>query len=824
MMKKIASVFALICFGLNTSWAQISVGSEDQFDYSSPKEYEIGGITVTGTQTLDEQVLITVSGLKVGQTIKIPGEKVSQAIDNLWKQGLFADVSIIASKIQGNIIFLDLQLLERPRLSKFAFSGASKSEADKIREIINLSRGKVITENLIVTTIDKVETYYRDKGYLNASVKIEEEVDSTGINSKILRVVVDKQKKIKIHRINFEGNTVFSDKKLRGAMKDTKQKLFYRVFTASKFLEDNYEKDKKKVLSKYQGKGYRDAMIVSDTVYSHNSKTINIDIKIDEGMKYYFREITWLGNTKYTDEELDAILGIKKGDLYSQTLLEANLYLNPSSKDITSLYMDDGYLFFQVTPVEIQVAGDSIDVEMRIYEGKQARINKVTVKGNTKTNDRVVMREIRTRPGQLFNRSDIIRTQRELAQLGFFNAEKLNVTPKPNPADGTVDIEYEVEEKASDQIEVSGGWGAGQLVGTLGVSFNNFSARNFFNRGAWTPLPSGDGQRLSLRGQTNGKFYQSYNASFTEPWLGGKKPNSLSVSVFHSIQSNGVSRGDASRQSIVISGASLGLGKRLTWPDDYFSIYNEVSFQNYNLDNYATSFLFSNGYANNLNFRTSITRSSIDQPIYPRSGSQFSISAQFTPPYSLFSDKDYSTLSAQEKYKWIEFHKWKFTSSWVTKLVGNLVLNVKANFGILGLYSGALGQAPFERFYLGGDGLSGFALDGREIIGLRGYPNNSLSPSAGGTVFDKFTFEMRYPVSLNPSATVYGLAFVEGGNSWYRPVDFDPFDMKRSAGIGLRIYLPMFGLLGLDYGIPFDDISSKLGKSGEFHFSIGQQF
>jgi outer membrane protein insertion porin family len=551
-----------------------------------------------------------------------------------------------------------------------------------------------------------------------------------------------------------------------------------------------------------------------------------INIRVDEGPKYYFRNITWIGNTKYSANDLNKVLGIKKGDVFNQKKLDEALFGSQSGRDITTLYMDYGYLFFSVTPVEVQVSGDSIDYEMRIYEGKQAIVNKITVVGNTKTNDKVIMREIRTQPGQLFSRTDIIRTQRELAQLGYFDQEKLGVNPKPNPLDGTVDIEYVVEERPSDQVELSGGWGAGQVVGTLGLSFNNFSAKSMFKKGAWTPLPSGDGQRLSLRAQTNGKFYQSYSASFTEPWLGGKKPNSLSVSVYRSIQSNGRKKSDASRQSIQINGVSVGLGQRLRVPDDYFSIYHEVSFQHYTLDNYGSTFLFSDGYSYNINLQETVSRNSIDAPIYPRTGSQFSFTLQLTPPYSMFSDKDYANATEQEKYKFIEYHKWKFGASWFTPLAWNkLVLNVKANFAFLGYYSKGIGPSPFERFYLGGDGLSGFSLDGREIIAQRGYPNNSLSPDGGGTIYDKYTLEMRYPLSLNPAATIYVLGFLEAGNAFNSFREFDPFNVKRAAGAGVRIFLPMFGLLGLDYGWGFDNVPGTIGPSeGNFHFTIGQQF
>ncbi len=830
-MKRLIAVLALLISILSAN-AQVQVGGDEQrVDYGNPHTYSIGGVVITGTKYLDENVLISISGLSVGDSLEIPSEKIADAIKNLWKQGLFSDVQILMNRVVGNTVFIEIKLQERPRLSTFKFNGVSKSEADKIREKIKLERDKVITENVLVTTKNSVRDFYIEKGYLNVVVDVKEVKDTSFANREILIIDVDKKSKIKINSLEFSGNSFLTSSKLRHAMKDTKVKKWYKIFTSSKFLEEKYQEDKKKVIVKYTDKGYRDAKIVSDTVIKHDESSVDIRITIDEGKQYFFRNINWVGNVKYSSHFLDSLLGIKKGDIYEQSVLDERLFMNQSGRDISSLYMDDGYLFFSVTPVEINVEKDSIDLEMRIYEGKQARINKVTIVGNTKTNDRVIMREIRTKPGQLFSRADIIRTQRELAQLGYFDQEKLGVNPKPNPIDGTVDIEYTVEEKPSDQLELSGGYGANQLVGTLGLSFNNFSARNTFKKGTWTPLPSGDGQRLSLRAQTNGKYYQSYNASFTEPWLGGKKPNSLSLSVFRSIQSNGISSLEAGRQAIYITGVTVGLGKRLKKPDDFFTIFHEVSYQYYTLNNYGGTFLFANGHANNLSFQESISRNSIDAPIFPRTGSQITLSLQFTPPYSLFNNIDYTTATDAERYKFIEYHKWKFSSSWFTKLVGNLVLNTKIQYGLLGLYNHNLGASPFERFYLGGDGLSGYALDGREIIALRGYSNNSLTPrntlnaQVGGTIFDKYTLELRYPVSLNPSATIYVLAFAEGGNSWLKFKEFNPFSAKRSAGMGVRIYLPVFGLLGLDWGYGFDEIpNDPAANKGQFHFSIGQQF
>ena len=830
-MSKHFFIVIFLFLSVFTLQAQIKMGGDSLIiDYGNPQQYEVGGIVTSGTQFLDEAVLINISGISVGDSIDVPGEKISKAIENLWKQGLFSDIKIVATHAFGKKIFLEIRLQERPRLSTFKFTGVSKSEADKIREKISLG-DKVVTENLLETTKNTIVNFYLEKGYLNTEVNIVSVKDSLFSNREKLTINVNKKSKVKVNSIIFEGNKFFKESTLKRAMKETKEKKWWKIFTSSKFIDDKYQEDKSKIVVKYNDKGYRDARIVSDSIYKFDENSINIKIKIDEGNQYFFRNINWLGNTKHTSQELNSILGIKKGDVYDQSVLDQHLFMSQNNRDVSSLYMDDGYLFFSVTPVEVNVEGDSIDFEMRIYEGKQARINKVTVAGNVKTNDRVIMREIRTKPGQLFSRADIIRTQRELAQLGYFDQEKLGVNPIPNPADGTVDIEYTVEEKPADQLELSGGYGANQLVGTLGISFNNFSARNFFKKGAWRPLPSGDGQKLSLRAQTNGKYYQSYNASFTEPWLGGKKPNSFSVTLFHSIQTSGSASDNVGKQSITISGISLGLGKRLKKPDDYFTIYHEVSYQYYILKNYGGTFLFNNGTSNNLSFQETISRNSIDAPIYPRTGSQLSFTLQLTPPYSLFNSIDYKTASDAVKYKFIEYHKWKFTSSWFTKLAGNLILNTKIQYGFLGLYNRNLGASPFERFYLGGDGLSGFSLDGREIIALRGYENNSVTPQnsngaqIGGTIFDKYTFELRYPVSLNPSATIYFLSFAEAGNSWLNFKEFNPFSMKRSLGFGIRIFLPVFGLLGLDYGYGYDAIPNNPGANhGQFHFSIGQQF
>ncbi|MBT3208351.1 MAG: outer membrane protein assembly factor BamA [Bacteroidetes bacterium] len=822
MLKKIFLLTILILIQL-LSFSQISLNSGvEGISYASPKEYELGGVTVSGIKYLDGDVLVQISGLAVGQRLKVPGEEISKAIEKLWKQGLFSDVKISAIKIVGDKIFLNIHLQERARLSKWSYEGIKKSQTEDLNEKLNLLKGSQLTANVLNNSINKIKDYFIDKGFLNTEVTITQKNDTNLINHVILKIHIDKKERIKIQNINIEGNTVFSDKKLRKTLKETKQKTWYNIFKSSKYISETYKEDKLKIIDKYNSEGYRDAKIVSDSIYVNDEKTIKINIKIEEGNKFYFRNVSWIGNSKYSNEQLDAILDIKKGDLFDQSVLDEKLYMD--ERGITSIYMDDGYLFFNANPVEVKVENDSIDIEIRIYEGKQARINKITVTGNTKTNDHVIRREIRTKPGELFSRSDIIRTQRELAQLGYFDPEKLGVNPTPNQVDGTVDIEYVVEEKPSDQIELSGGWGAGMIVGTLGLSFNNFSAKNVFKKGAWRPLPAGDGQRLSVRAQSNGIYYQAYNLSFVEPWLGGKKPNSFTVSSYYTIQSNGRDKDDPDRTSMTITGLALGLGKRLKAPDDFFTLYNELSFQHYDLNKWSY-FIFQTGTSKNLSISSTFARNSIDQPIYPRRGSLFSLKLQVTPPYSLLNNKDYSQMTDLDKYEWIEYHKWNFKASWFSRIAGDLVLNTKAEFGFLGYFNSDIGPSPFEGFNVGGDGLSGYNLYGRETIALRGYDNGALTPSSGGNIYNKLTMELRYPLSLNPQATLYGLAFLEAGNCWYESRNFNPFDVKRAAGIGVRIFLPMFGMLGVDFGYGFDEIEGKSGvNKWQPHFIIGQRF
>lgn len=823
--------------------------SADPLDWSKPKEYTIAGIEVECSEFTDKNIVRLLSGLTYGDKIQIPGDKISEALKNLWKQSLFEDVKIYLVKTIGNDAFLKISVVEKPRLSKFSFRGkVKKNDADEIRGKIRLVREKVVTDYTLGYIKNIVKDFYVNKGFYHAKVDITTEVDKTAKTPHVIVYInVTKGKKVRIKNLNIDGNTVVKDWKLRNKMKDSKPFRLYTFWNSGKYLEDNLEKDLPAIIEKYNSKGYRDARISKDTVYFVKKNRVNIDITIDEGHKYYFGDIKWFGNAKYRSGQLDTILNIKKGDIFDQSTLDQKLFMNPNGYDISSLYMDDGYLFFNVQPQEVNIHNDTIDLEIHMYEGKQATINKVTVMGNTKTNDHVIYREIRTRPGQLFRRSDIIRTQRELSQLGYFDPEKLGVTPTPNPADGTVDIEYKVEEKPSDQVELSGGWGGGRVVGTLGLSFNNFSMRNIFKPSAWSPLPTGDGQKFSIRAQTNGVYYQSYNLSFTEPWLGGKKPNSLSISAFYSLfnstgqkkytkDSEGNKILNPNRSTMTIIGGSVGFGKRLKKPDDFFSIYTDLSYNYYELQNYPY-FILANGYANDFNGKISISRNSVDGPIFPKNGSNFSLLGQFTPPYSLLNGKDYSTLPIGEKYRFIEYQKYKFTAEWFTQLTNkkagegkearNLVLRTKIGYGILGTYNKAVGVSPFERYYMGGSGLSGYQnFVAREIIALRGYSDNSLSSSNGDPLCARYTMELRYPISLNPQATIFILGFAEAGNTWAKYKDFNPFQVKRSAGFGLRVFLPMFGLLGLDYGWGFDNIPGNPGSGngkGQFHFTLGAQ-
>ena len=854
--------------------AQIQVGNDlSEIDYSFPREYEIGGITVTGVEYVDPAVVVMLSGLRVGMTVKVPGDKITQAIKNLWEQGLFEDIQITQTQRVGGKIFLNIDMKERPRISKFSFKGVKKSEAEELRKKINLTRGDVATEHTYTKTSGIIKKYYADKGYYNTEVNIIAVPDTTLANYVSLILDVDKKSKVRIGEIVINGNEVLTDVQIRMAMKDTKRRgrfdplrplgasflntiwdlitlrpiaaedevVWYvteninpRIFKASRYDEGNFEDDKQSIIKKYNEKGYRDAKIVKDSVYVMDDRNIGISIDISEGDKYYFGDITWVGNTKYDTATLNKVLGIRKGDVYNQELLDKNLTYSEGGYDVSSLYMDDGYLFFRVDPVEVRVENDTIDLEMRMTEGDQATIKHVTVKGNTKTNDNIIIREMYTRPGQLYSRSDIIRTIRELSALQYFDAQKLVPDIQPDPTDGTVDINYVVEETPNDQIELSAGWGYNRLMLSLGLNLNNVSLRNFFKKDAWRPIPSGDGQKLSFRVQTYGTTYINYGVTFTEPWLGGKKPNSLTVSVYHSTYKNTYTeKPGIFRQT----GGSIGIGTRLKWPDDYFTLYNGINVIRYTLSNYKNIFDFGSGDGNfNLiGYNITFGRNSTSNPIYPRFGSEFVLSLELTPPYSAFNpvdyEKEYPDVDEREDamYHWVEFHKWKFKAALYTEIAEKLVVMTRARFGLLGYYNPAIGITPFQRFCLGGDGLTGaYNFDGRELIGMRGYANTALTPGAstssqeGGNIFAKYTMELRDPLTLNPQATIYALTFVEAGNCWLGFDNFNPFDLYRSAGVGVRIYLPMFGMLGLDWGYGFDQVPGlSEGAGSQFHFSIG---
>ena len=838
-MKQIHLLFLLLSISYITK-AQFGniLDSKDKYkiDYSNPKEYTLAGVNVIGTDFLDHNSLISIVGFKVGQKIKIPGEDISIGLKKLWKQDLLGDIKITVTEIVGDKVYLQIELKERPRLARYSIKGVPNGKAETLGEKVKLIKGRIVTESLIKNTKNSIKKYYAEKGFGNAVIKITQQEDSLFSNSVSLTIFIDKKSKVKIDNIYFEGLGAITEKKARNKLKKTKQKKLIRIFSPSKFIQDEYDEDKEKLIAYYNRLGYRNASIETDTVYAEGEKNVSIKLKIEEGEKFYYRNITWKGNFIYKDAVLERVLGIESGDVYNPENLEKKLSFNPSGADITSLYMNDGYLFFNIEPVEVMIENDSIDIELRMFEGEQATINKVIINGNTKTNDHVIFREVRTVPGEKFRRSDLIRTQRELATLGYFDPEQIDIQPKPNFAVGTVDIEYNLVEKPNDQIELSGGWGgAFRFVGTLGLVFNNFSVKNVTDFSKWKPLPAGDGQRLSVRFQANGKRYQSYSFSLTEPWLGGRKPNSLSISLTKSIQRI-LNSDETERGSLNLSGITLGLGRRLPWPDNFFAMQNSLGYTIYNLNNYLTTgfetFNNGTGISRSITFNTKLSRNSIDNPTFPRSGSKVTLDAIITPPYSLLGNKGFNGEDIQDRFRWIEYHKWKFNYSWFLKIFGKLVLNARGEFGSIAAYSDEKGLGPFEKFFLGGDGLSqGNFLLGTDIIGLRGYNNNSIVPrdytgtvTSGGVIYNKYTFELRYALSLNPSATIYLLSFFEGGNNFETFEEFEPFNLKKSVGIGARIFLPAFGLLGIDYGIGFDEIiGAPKANGGQFHFTIGQR-
>ena len=837
-----------------------------EIDYNHPRKYIVGGVSVEGNSYFSSQQIIQLTGMQKGMELTVPGDDVSGIVRRLWLQRYFEDVSLEIDHLSENAdsAFFTIRIKERPRVSYWSFSGIKSGDKKELQERLNLRRGGEFSEYVDKTATDIIKRYYAEKGFLKATVNTEVKKDTLVKNAIRVNFNIDRGEKVRIKDINFIGNEHVKDFKLARSMKKTKSNKIYNFFSSKKFNEKEYINDKKAVISAFNEAGYRDARLVRDSVYYIEPGKLGIDLVFDEGDKYYFRDISWTGNSVYPTDALNEVLQVKKGDVYDVVSMEKRLFGGgkQNEMDITKLYRDYGYLFFQVTPVETNIQNDSVDVELRISEGKQATLNNIVINGNDLTSEKVVRRQVFTRPGYLFRQSDFERSIREIASLGQFDPEAIADPAKgysiiPNQVNNTVDIIYNVTEKPSSQLELSGGWGANTFVATVGVSFNNFSTHRFFDKSAWRPVPLGDAQNLAFRFQTNGKYYTALTASFVEPWLFGKKPTSLSISGYYTRYTNsnlwlGILSND---QQMEVFGASASLGNRLKWPDNYFVLYNGLSWQTYRLKNWSGyGFIFDTGVSNNISYTVNLLRNSTDQQIYPRSGSDISLSVALTPPFSLFRkfdygpdgqkitsrdgkpitwrDVQYDNWTVQQRYRWIEYHKWKFSAATYSKLIGDLVLMTRAQFGYLGYYNRNWGYSPFEGFLVGGDGMSGYMTYGTEIVSLRGYENYSLTPQKitpyntsgsayAGNVYDKFTVELRYPVILQPQSTIFVLAFLEGGNCWSDIRDFNPFQIKRSAGVGVRIFLPMIGLLGVDWGYGFDD--SAHGGS-QFHFVIGQQF
>ena len=818
-------------FDANAQIEKDSIKTTNNTSFEKGKEYTLGGIYVTGLIKFSEETVRVFTGLRNGQDIKLPGDKLTSAIKKLYESKQFSNVDVYLSKIDGNTVYLEFDVLELPQLNSVKISGIKKSKAKELIKDAELKQGAMVTDNLIVTSKNYFTKKYTDKGFLKTKVSLDLKKDTTDVNIVNMSVFIDKGSKIKIKDIVFTGNKAISSAKLKKTMKNTKEKFLGRFWKGSKYIEEEYQEDLESILDKYSRLGYRDARILSDNVSWNDDNTININIDLEEGRQYRFAEILFVGNKEYSDEYLNRILKIEKGDVYNGAVLKERVKGDgtPTSEDLSTLYQDSGFLFSSVNAIETKVKNDSITVEIRIREDEKARIRKVTVSGNDKTNDHVLFRELRVKPGDLFSRSAIIRSIREIGQLGFFDA---NVTPDvvPDYQNKTADIDFTVAEKGGSQIELQGGYGGGSFIGTLGLSFNNFSIKNIFNKEAYKPLPMGDGQQLSLRLQSS-RTYNTYSFSFTEPWLGGKKPKSLSFSIYSSNQYQlDFTTYDVDRdKSLGIIGASIGLGQRLKWPDDYFQLSQTIAYQSFKLNNYGFSVggnFLNQGTLNNLSYSANISRNSAGPSlIFPTYGSEFSIGVKATIPYSLFKSKDYSSLDTEEKYKWLEYYKLNFKGKWYTAFTDKLVLMNNAEFGYLGFYSEELGHSPFERYYVGGDGIAAFQLDGRETVGLRGYENNRLSDTNGGTIFTKFQMELRYSITDSPSASIYTLGFVEAGNSYNNFSEFNPFELKRSAGLGVRIFMPAFGLLGIDFAHGFDPLPGQGDKSGwQTHFIIGRQF
>ena len=829
-------------------------------DYNNPKKYIVGGVTVEGNNYFGPDQIIQLTGLQRGIEVTVPGDDISSIVNRLWLQRYFEDVAVSIDHLgeTPDTAYFKISIKERPRVSKWTFSGVRSSEQKELMERLNLKRGGEFSDYVSKTASDIIKRYYKEKGFLLAEVDVQT-IRDTIIRSAIrVNFAVNKGSRVRIKTITFEGNDNVKEGKLVRSMKKTKDSRLINFFSSKKFNEKEYDNDKRNLISAFNEAGYRDARIIKDSIYYIEPNRLAIDFKIDEGKKYYFRNITWTGNSVYSSDVLNNILMIKKGDVYDVVTMEHRLFGGGKQNeyDVSKLYRDNGYLFFNLQPVELNIVGDSVDVEMRIVEGKPATLNNIVINGNDLTNERVVRRQVFTRPGYLFSQTDFERSIREIASMGQFDPEAISDPSKgwsivPNQLNNTVDVIYNVTEKPSSQLELSGGWGGNTFVATVGVSFNNFSTRRFFDKSAWRPVPLGDAQNLAIRFQTNGTYYTSLSASFMEPWLFGKKPTSLSMSLYYTRQTNSyIALGMLNNDEYMeVYGAAVGIGSRLKWPDNYFVLYNQLSWQTYKLHDWISGyFLFDTGISHNLSYTLSLSRNSTDQQIYPRQGSDFSFALQLTPPYSLFRKKSidengnvvkvdnwrdvrYDRMTSEQRYRWIEYHKWTFKGSVYTKLVGDLVLMARAQFGYLGYYNRNWGYSPFEGFLVGGDGMSGYNTYGSEVISLRGYENYSLTPyvttpygsgtAYSGNVYDKFTVELRYPVILQPQSTIYALVFLEGGNCWSDIRDFNPFQIKRSAGVGVRVFLPVVGLLGVDWGWGFDD--ATYGGS-QFHFVIGQQF
>ena len=904
MRKPLILLLFMFIFIVSGTYAQVADSTNFSIYYSSPREYVIADIDISGIRYLDESVLIQVSGLRVGQEIEVPGEEITAAIKKLWQQGLFSDVQITATKVVDDKIWLDIYLQERPKLADVNFFGISKSEQDDITEKVLLLKGSQITDHQVNSAQRTIKNIFLEKGFLNTEVNIVQRDDTTKNNFVILDIYVDKKEKVKVNEIIIHGNENLKEGVLERAMKKTNEPKLLNIFKTKKFLQEEYKNDKAKLIEKYNEEGYRDAVIIEDTVYQvevgrKNKPKVNVELTVDEGDKYYFGDIRWVGNSIYPSDYLTNYLGIQQGDVFNQSTLDKRLFDN--DEGLNNLYLDKGYLFFDLQPVEVNVDNDTIDYEMRIYEGQQATIDKVLITGNTKTHEHVARRELRTYPGDLFSKTAIIRSVRELSQLGHFDPEAINPDVRPDREDGTVDIEYQLQEKANDQIELSGGWGAGMFVGSVGLKFANFSVRNILNKEAWRPLPTGDGQTLSLRYQTSGRYYKTVSLSFIEPWLGGKKPNSFSLSLSYSRINYSANRyynnyspygyggyspygyggyspygyggyspygyggyspygyggygyspygyggyqpqynyesedeDETDDQIWETMAIAMGYGYRLSFPDDYFTVYHELSMEHYRLQNMGSYFYFLaddngqvNGSFNNFSFKTVFGRNSVDNPLYSRRGSELTLSLKLTPPFSWFDGKDSESadLTNAERFKWIEYHKWLFKGQLFNPLSKNtnLVLRTAFEMGFLGYYD-PYRRSPFEGFIVGGSGMSGYNIYGTDYVALRGYKDFSLSPRNGSSMYNKFTMEMRYPITLKPSATIYALGFLEAGNANMNFQNYNPFKLHRSAGIGVRIFLPMFGLMGIDWGYGFDEVPGVPDANGsQFHFVIGQQF